>query len=360
MSDEIVTGGEIEAGEAETPQFEINTSRQCVSWLAEQNISLGFSTYQSGKVMLLGHNDKGNLSIFERTFHRPMGLWSDDEVLLLSSLYEIHRFQNSLKAGETVNDYDRFFVPQISYITGDLDVHDISMLAFSDEPVFVNTLFSCLSTVSIEYSFRPLWQPSFISDLQPEDRCHLNGLAMKNGMPAYVTAVANSNVADGWREHRRDGGIVIDVDSSEIITTGLSMPHSPRWHQDKLWISNSGTGEFGHIDLKNGQFIPIAFCPGYLRGLAFHGDFAILGLSRPRGTKTFQGLALDEKLQKENVTARSGIYIVDLKTGGLPHWVHIEGFVTELYDVIAIPNTKRPSMIGFRSDQIRRMISIAP
>ena len=138
------------------------------------------------------------------------------------------------------------------------------------------------------------------------------------------------------------------------------MPHSPRWHQDRLWVANSGTGEFGHIDQDSGQFNPVAFCPGYIRGVVFQGRYAILGLSRPRDNKTFQGLALDDRLAKEKVEARSGLYIVDLKTGGIPHWMHAEGFITELYDVILLPGVKRPSMIGFLNDQIRRVISIAP
>ncbi len=346
--------------EAGQIQFELNASRQFVAWMAEQGISLGFSTYQSGKVILLGHNTKQELSVFERSFHRPMGLWSDGQTLLLSSLYQIHRFQNSLQAGEDADGYDRLFVPQLSYISGDIDVHDLALMPDSRQPVFINTLFSCLATSSDEYSFKPVWQPKFISDLQPEDRCHLNGLAMRDGKPSFVTAVSDSNVTDGWRGHRDDGGIVIDVESNEIIARGLSMPHSPRWYQDKLWLANSGTGEFGSIDLDSGQFNPLVFCPGYIRGVAFHKNFAILGLSRPRDNKTFQGLALDARLTKEKLEARSGLYVVDLKTGGIPHWMHAEGFITELYDVVVLPGVKRPSMIGFQNDQIRRVLSMAP
>jgi AbrB family looped-hinge helix DNA binding protein len=110
--------------------------------------------------------------------------------------------------------------------------------------------------------------------LAAEDRCHLNGLAMKDGRAAYVTAVSSSDVVDGWRDHRAGGGIVIDVNSNEIVIGGLSMPHSPRWYQGRLWLLNSGTGEFGYVDVDAGRFVPVSFCAGYLRGLAFHGDFA--------------------------------------------------------------------------------------
>lgn len=345
---------------AQAPQFELNGSRQFVSWLIEHTVSLAFSTYQSGKVMFLGHNNKGELSIFERTFDRPMGLFAEGDTLFLSSLYQIHRFQNSLLAGQDTDGYDRLFVPQVSYITGDVDAHDMARDQQTGLPIFINTLFSCLATVSETHSFKPLWKPSFISELQPEDRCHLNGLAMRDGQPAFATAVANTNIADGWREHRQNGGVVVDIASNEIVAQGLSMPHSPRWYQGRLWLANSGTGEFGTIDLATGRFEPVVFCPGYIRGVSFYKDFAIIGLSRPRHNKTFQGLALDERLAQANVEARSGIYIVDLKAGSLPHWLHAEGIVTELYDVVCLPGVKRPSMIGFRNDQIRRVLSVAP
>ena len=131
-----------------------------------------------------------------------------------------------------------------------------------------------------EYSFRPIWQPKHLSDLAPEDRSHLNGMAMKNGRPAYVTAVSESDVVDGWREHRRDGGVVIDVNSSEVITRGLSMPHSPRWYRNQLWVANSGAGELGTIDIATGRFESKVFLPGYVRGLAFIDNWAVVGLSQ--------------------------------------------------------------------------------
>ncbi len=339
------------------PEFELNGSRQFVSWLIEQNLSLGFSTYQSGKVFLIGHNPNSELSVFERTFERPMGLWSDGQVLWLSTLYQIYRFKNSLPHGELNDNYDRLFVPQISYMTADIDVHDVVAPSRDALPVFVNTLFSCLATVSPDASFKSIWLPPFISQLAPEDRCHLNGLAFKDGKPAYVTAVAATNVADGWRDHRKDGGIVIDVNSNEIIAQGLSMPHSPRWANNRLWVANSGAGEFGFINLETGRFEAITFCPGYIRGVSIVGNYAVLGLSKPRH-KTFQGLPLDDRLAKEKVEARCGLYVVDLKTGSTPHWLNIEGVVSELYDVITLPGVQRPSMIGFRNDQIRRIITL--
>lgn len=342
---------------AKSPALEISASRQFTSWLASQNISLAFSTYQTGKLFLIGLAQSGKLSVFERTFERCMGLWASSDRLYTSSLYQLWRFENALEPGQLQNSFDRLYVPQVGYTTGDLDIHDIAVDS-NNKVIFVNTLFSCLATVSESHSFIPLWQPPFISRLAAEDRCHMNGLAMDNGQPRYVTAVSQSDVADGWRDRRRNGGCVIDVASKEIVLSGLSMPHSPRMYQDKLWLLNSGTGYFGTVDINSGTFTPITFCPGYLRGLAFVGDYAIVGLSKMRGNKTFSGLDLDDNLAAKDVEARCGLQIIDLRNGDIVHWLRISGMVEELYDVAVLPGVRQPMALGFKSDEIRRTITI--
>ena len=337
-------------------QLEISASRQLPAWMFEQQLSLAFTTYQAGKVFWLGLRLNGSLSVFERTFERSMGLCVRGNSLYLSTLYQLWRFENTLQSGQLYQGYDALYVPQMSYVTGDLDIHDVNAIEGISKPVFVNTLFSCLATVSETHSFVPMWKPPFISKLAAEDRCHLNGLALRQGQPHYVTAISQSDVADGWRDWRADGGCVIDVRSDEVIATGLSMPHSPRWYQDKLWLLQSGTGEFGYLDMASGQFEPVAFCPGYLRGLAFVGNFAVVGLSEPRHNKSFQGLPLDAALAAKGTTSRCGLGVVDLRSGDLVHTLRIEGVIAELYDVVVIPGIRRPMALGFRSDEIRRMI----
>ncbi|MEJ6483305.1 TIGR03032 family protein [Nostoc punctiforme UO1] len=355
-----------------TNSLEINASRQFTPWLLEQNLSLAFTTYQAGKLFFIGLQQGGKLSVFERTFERCMGLYAYGSSLYMSSLYQLWRFENILQPGQVHDNYDAVYLPQISYVTGDLDIHDIALsnspfpnekipsggLNNSENLIFVNTLFSCLAKVSPTHSFIPLWQPPFISKLAAEDRCHFNGLAMRDGQPRYVTVVSQSDAAEGWRDRRADGGCIIDVESNEIVLKGLSMPHSPRWYQDKLWLLNSGTGDFGYVDLERGSFEPVAFCPGYMRGCAFHGNFAIVGISQPRHNKTFSGLPLDEKLQQKNVEPRCGLLVIDLRTGDIVHSLRIEGAVLELYDVVALPGVRRPMAIGFKSDEIRRMVTM--
>lgn len=339
------------------PSFELLTSRNFQSWLISQQASITFSTYQVGKVFMIGSNPDGKIHLTERTFPRCMGLGGDTQTLWMSSRYQVWRFENSLLPGQVFNGYDRVYIPQMAYTTGDLDIHDIIM-GPNHKPVFVNTLFSCLATVSETHSFKPIWTPPFISQLAPEDRCHLNGMADIDGQPAYVTAVSRSDVSDGWRDRRNDGGILMDVRNNDIVCEGLSMPHSPRWYQDRLWILEAGTGFFGYVDLDTGKFEQVCFCPGFLRGLSFVGDYALVGLSAIRDNRTFSGLDLDQNLQQRDVKARCGIQIINLKTGAAEHWVRMEGLVQELYDVKALPQVRRPLLIGVQKDEIHKMISI--
>lgn len=341
-----------------TLAFEFLTSRQFLSWMAELRVSLALSTYQAGKLFLLGVNSQGELSVFNRTFNRCMGLHASSEQLYMSSLYQLWRFDNSLPPGQTYQGYDRCYVPQLAWTTGDIDIHDIGMAA-QGQPLFVNTLFSCLATVSESHSFQPMWQPPFISKLAAEDRCHLNGLAMDQGEACYVTSVSQSDVTDGWRDQRRDGGCVIDVQRNEVILDGLSMPHSPRLYQNKLWLLDSGNGYFGYVDRERGCFERVCFCPGYARGLSFIEDFAVVGLSGPRHNQTFSGLTLDQHLGDKRAEPRCGLLIIDLRSGDAVHWVRITGAIVELYDVAAIAGVRCPMAVGFRSDEIRRLITIA-
>ena len=346
-----------QAAASPKPKLELMGSRQFASWMAEHSVSLAFTTYQTGKLFLIGLRADGRLSVFERTFNRCMGLAVDGDTLHMSTLYQLWRFENTLPPGQVRDGYDRLYLPIDAHTTGDLDIHDVAV-AGDGRVVFVNTLFSCLATVEMASSFVPVWRPPFISKLAAEDRCHLNGLAMEEGAPRYVTAVAATDVADGWRERRRDGGCVIDVQRNAVLASGLSMPHSPRVYRSRLWLLNSGTGEFGVVERDTGAFEPVAFCPGYLRGLAFSGDFAVVGLSKPRDNRTFTGLALDDRLVGKNAEARCALQVIDLKSGDVVHWLRIEGIVEELYDVVVLPGVRRPMALGFKTDEIRRTVIV--
>jgi uncharacterized protein (TIGR03032 family) len=338
------------------PELSFDASRLFPSWLASTGGSLAFTTYQANKLFLIGTRpEDGKISIFERTFPRCMGLGIAPNGLWMSSVHTLWNLTNFLEPGQNYQGYDAVYVPLKGHTTGDIDIHDVH-LRKDGTPLFVATRFNCLATVSPTDSFQPVWKPPFIDRIASEDRCHLNGLAMEDGEAAYVTVVATTNVQAGWREHRRDGGQLIDVKTGEAIVTGLSMPHSPRVRDGKIWMIQSGTGEFGYVDKDAGKFVPTTFLQGFARGLSFSGDHALIGVSRPRKDRTFEGLELSERLTKEGVSSKSMIAIVNLNTGDVEHTLEIHGVVQELYDVAHISGIKRPQALGFKTDDIRFMI----
>ncbi|MDH5257578.1 MAG: TIGR03032 family protein, partial [Gammaproteobacteria bacterium] len=268
---------------------------------------------------------------------------------------QLWQFDNMLKQGQAYNEYDKLYVPRVAHVTGNVELHDV-VEDKNGRIVFVNTLYSCLATVSDKYSFEPLWRPNFITKLVPEDRCHLNGLAMRNGLPRYVTAISRSDLNSGWRDSRDSGGVVIDIENNEVVGSDLSMPHSPRYYNGKIWVLNAGAGQLGFIDEATGKFESVAFCPGYVRGLSFHGNYAVVAMSKPRH-ETFSGLALDDALKDKASSAKCGIHIINLESGVTENWLHFEGMISELYDVAVIPNVVRPMALGFKTDEINRMIT---
>lgn len=352
---------------SQPPPLVLTGSRSFNDWLAHQRVSLGFTTYQAGKLFLVGLQADGRLSTFERTFSRCMGLCAGDDAqtLYMTSLYQLWRFENYLPpGGATTEGYDRLYVPVTGHTTGDVDLHDTHLDA-DGRPIFCVTLFNCLGTISPTHSFRPIWRPPFISAMVPEDRCHLNGLAMDpaSRTPAYVTMVSRSDVSDGWRDRRRDGGLLMDVRTGEVVCEGLSMPHSPRIHPDwpgRVWLLNAGTGFLGYVDTAGADrsFVEVAFCPGFTRGMSFVGRYAVVGLSAARENRTFSGLALDENLAARDADPRCAIHVINLETGATEHWLRIEGVVRELYDVTALPGVRRPQALGFKTDEIRRTLRV--
>ena len=359
MSDEPKAAGTAPAEES----IEYSVSSGLAARLTRLDISLAFTSYQSGLLYLLGRKPKGGLNVHQAAMPKPMGLCLDGENgLTMSAGYQIMRFENVLEPDQRVNGFfDACYVPRRVHVTGSLDAHDVGVDS-EGRVIFVNTRFNCLATTSERHSFEPVWRPPFISALVDEDRCHLNGLAMQDGRPRYVTAVSRSNTIDGWRDRRADGGVVIDVDSNEIVCEGLSMPHSPRMNGKDLWVLNAGTGELGMVrpgsGADKGRFEPLAFCPGFLRGLAFHGNFAFVALSKPR-YKRFEGLALDRKLAEADSEAWCGLQIIDLTTGACVDWFRIDGRIGELYDLEVIPGHACPLAVPPNSSEAASLITFA-
>jgi len=352
---------------ASQPKAEYSLSGGLLARLASLKVSLAFSSDQSGFLYMLGAGPGGGAQLHQSEMPKPMGLAADGpNGIVLSSGAQIIRFENVLKADQRINQtYDACFMPRLQYVTGQLDAHDVGITAEGDV-IFVNTRFNCLATVSQRHSFRPVWRPDFITEIVDEDRCHLNGLAMRDGKPAFVTAVSRSNTIDGWRDRRADGGVVIDVETNKVVCEGLSMPHSPRWYGGKLYVLNAGTGEFGEVELPAkgakgksamGRFRPIAFCPGFLRGLAFKDNYAFVGLSRPRYQR-FEGLELDQRLKDADSEAWCGVQVIDLAKGSCVDWFRIDGDIGELYDVELVEGSACPMTVSPNSPDAATLITV--
>ncbi len=331
-------------------------SRGLAGWLSSNRIALAISSYQTGRVYLVGSDKQGRVSFFERIFERAMGIVGNAQRIYLGGLYQLWRFENVLRSNEVIHgQFDRCYVPRNAQTIGDLDIHELGICT-NGKVVFVNTKYSCLAELSQTHSFKAIWKPKFISKLAPEDRCHLNGLAMVDGRPKYVTAVCKSDAVDGWRDRRHDGGVVIDIETDEIVCEGLSMPHSPRWANGKLWVLEAGSGHLGWVDFATKKFVPLAFFPGFLRGLSIVGNVAAVGLSKPRNQR-FEGLRLDDELRKRDADPWCGVQIVSLTNGDVLNWIRFEGDITEIFDISFLPNVRNPMMIGLRTPEIRDLIT---
>ena len=336
-------------------ELEITYSRGLERWLADVGVSLAFAV-PPAKLFFIGLHADGRLSAFERTFSKCMGLAAaSSETIYLGTRYQIWRLEHGPRPATNEEDFDRCFVPRRVWTTGYVNCHDVAVEG-DGQVLFVNTRFGCLATVSDRYSFVPTWWPPFLARRTQGDCCHLNGLAIADGKPAYVTSVSRTAELESWREHRNGGGVITDLTTGEVVCDGLSMPHSPRLHRGELWLTNSGTGHLGRVDLRTGRFEPVVFAPGFLRGLTFVGDYAVVGSSKFRDGGLYSGLPLDDALASAGTGPKLGLFVVDLRTATVVEWLLVEGPVHELFDVIALPGVRRPMALGLLTDEIEQSI----
>jgi uncharacterized protein (TIGR03032 family) len=311
--------------------------------LEQLGISLMVSTYQTGKLIAV-RADNGSLNTHFRAFKKPMGIVANPSRLALGTQSEVWEFRNVPDVArklEPVGKHDACYLPRHLHTTGDIDIHEMAW-ADDGELWIVNTRFSALCTLHPDYSFVPRWRPAFVTALAPEDRCHLNGLGMMNGQPKYVTALGKTNTGRGWRENKANGGILMDVETQEILLQGLSMPHSPRWYGGQLWVLESGKGSLAVVDLKTGTLKTVAQLPGFTRGIDFCGQFAFIGLSQVRETAVFSGIPITETL-KERIC---GVWVVDLQTGQTVAFLKFEDAVQEIFAVQVLNGIRFPDLIN--------------
>ena len=319
--------------------------------LEDAGCSLLVSTYQAGQLVAVGVAD-GQLAFSFRRFDRAMGIAVGADRIAVAGKSQVWSLRDHSEIAAEMapaGRYDRCWLPRTSAVTGGIQCHEIAWGATDGgEPDLwiVNTRFSCLAGLDPHYSFVPRWRPPFISELAPQDRCHLNGLAMRDGSPAFVTVMALTDEAGGWRKERNDSGAVIDVASGEAVTTGLAMPHSPRWHEGNLFVLNSGMGRLERVDLATGRREAVAVLPGYARGLAFHRGLAFVGLSRIRETAIFGGAPIAAYHDQ----LKCGVGVIELSTGDTIATLQFATGVEEIFDVQAVAGARCPTFGSSPSD----------
>lgn len=311
--------------------------------LSKLNCTIVISTYQAGKVVFVSAADSERLVQLPRTFKRAMGVAVGANKLAIATESEVTIFSNSPELAASYPSkpatYDAMYMPRASYYTGYLDMHD---LHFGTEGLWgVNTSFSCVCKIDENYSFRPVWQPHFIDKLASEDRCHLNGLAMENGQPLYVSALGAGNSHHSWRKNITTGGVLIHIPTNEIIASGLGMPHAPRIYDGKLYALLSAKEQLICVNPSDGTYEVVATIPGFVRGMAKYGDFLFVGTSKLRKKSvTAEHLKL---IQESN---NAGVTVIHLPTGTIVANLEWLASVDEIYDVQILPNTSRPNIIN--------------
>jgi uncharacterized protein (TIGR03032 family) len=313
--------------------------------LRQLGASLLVTTYQAGKLVLV--RDEGDhLNTHFRAFQAPMGMALAGDRLAIGTKIQVWEFVDVPAVTAKLDPpgrHDACYLPRSSHVTGNIQIHEMAW-GSGNELWVVNTRFSCLCTLDDSASFAPKWRPPFVTALEPTDRCHLNGLGMVDGRPRYVTALGETDTPAGWRENKARGGIVMDVASGEVMTRGLSMPHSPRWYAGRLWVCESGAGTFGYVDLNSGKYEPIAEVPGFTRGLDFAGNLAFVGLSQVRESAVFSGIPITERLTAEERTC--GVCVIDLRSGQVVALLRFETAVQEVFAVTVLLGKRYPVLIN--------------
>ncbi len=333
--------GQVSRPSAGTP-FMSQHSSSLVELLDKAASSLIITTYKSGHVILARtRGDKIDTNVIG--FDRPMGVAVAGSRLAIGTGQTIDTYTNQPNVAARLEGeerrHDAVFLPRSVVYTGDIAIHE---MGYDADGVlwFVNTKFSCLCTQDLDHSFAVRWTPGWITSLAGEDRCHLNGMAMIDGRPKYATALAQTDTPGGWREHKGTSGVIIDIDTHDIVVDGLAMPHSPRWHDGRMWVLQSGLGTLSTVDLAAGTVTEVAKVPGFTRGLAFIGRYALIGLSQVRES-VFTGLPITESAAERNC----GVWVVDTQTGNIVGMLRFEGAVQEIFDVSVLPGIRWPTLL---------------
>ena len=328
------------------PPFACQYTSQIPELLQRLNCTISLSTYQAGKLIFLSAKDENSIVQLPRHFDKLMGIAQEENTgrLALACKDEVVVFTNSTELAKhfpkSPQKYDALFMPRVTYHTGPLDIHDLSF-GENGSLFAVNTLFSNVVKIDDNYNFTPYWTPPFIDALVSEDRCHLNGMALENGLPKYITAFNQGNTARSWRDNITKTGIVMDVASNEVIIEGLAMPHSPRIFNGELYVLLSATGELVKVNPQTGKYDVVIKVDGFVRGMSLHQDYLFIGLSKLRENSSTFG-----KLDFAKKANHAGILVVHLPTGSIAGKITYLSSVDEIYDIHILPGVTRPNILN--------------
>ncbi len=334
--------------------FSCTFSPQIPELLQKLKCSLAITTYQAGKVIFISPKDRDHLIQLPRQFAKPMGMALQGNKMALATINEVIVLANSNELARTYPKqpgvYDGLFLPRSVYYTGESDIHD---LHWTEQGLLaVNTRFSCLAYLDDSYSFTPFWKPKFISAISAEDRCHLNGVAMENGKPRYVTVLGKTDTMQGWRATKATGGCVIDIETDDVVADNLPMPHSPRLYDGRLLILLSGSGQLAEINVNTKTVTIIKQLDGFARGMDRIGDYIFIGLSKLRQTST---AFADLPIAKRSVFC--GVVVMHLPTASIAGFIRYENSVEEIYDVKVLPDMLRPGILNHEKPDFRTAVS---
>lgn len=348
--------------EEEDKSINFEISRNMDIWLNNQLCSIVCTSYKTNLVFTFGKF--GNkINVWYSQFNRPMELYVDDNIYLGTQV-GIVSFINNIDESITKDNvnqvvYDGNYIPNKINFTGDIDIHDIYKL--NSGLYFVSSQLNsiCVINNSTKYNFDIFWTPSFISKknnrVPKEDRCHLNSCCPVNGKIKYACMVSDSDISGGWRDNRVGGGLIIDIDTDEVVCSNLCMPHSLQYYYGKLYVLDSGTGRFGYINFEeedtSKRFKEICFIPGFLRGLKFINNYAVIGMSMDRHENIFSGLPLCDKMKEKKINPKCGIKIVNINTGDIEHSIELIN-VIEIYGIGIIQNNVTSRLMDLNNDML--------
>ncbi|NCO02473.1 MAG: TIGR03032 family protein [Epsilonproteobacteria bacterium] len=373
--------------ESTEPEFDFSSTAtdNFAKILKALNISLAVTSYQSARLILV-RSDGETIDTNLKAFPRPMGIYADENHITLGTFNQVLEFKRaddileSIKNGSLdntgnfstkvlekdkekmqelkeqrdeeiaeVRKADALYLPRASLTTGMINIHDI---AWGDEGLWVvNSTFSCLSTLSPDNSFVARWKPKFISKLVPEDRCHLNGMAMLNGKPKYVTTFNMEDSRDSWSEGRIDYGTLIDIDTDEILIEGMIMPHSPKVYKGEVYVCESGLGvvwRYNPITKEKAQVVKLQ---GFTRGLYFYGGVMFVGLSQVRASE----IKTPSPISTMYDETYAGVWMINLEDNTEIGHIKFDGDVDQIYDIAIIPDSTMPELLNVNSSLTRHI-----